>query len=235
MRYYRAMTHRYRHRVPTLIAALAALLLALAGPAPAEEPPQHGLMWNRTGLPLVFPLLVQTDPGMNYHVLLQEAETGKPAVAAFIEGGRHFRLLVPPGKYRLRFSYGKDWVDETALFGPRTGSIVLKEPLDFRVTGFNAKGGYLLDLRGRGIELGAIDARPEAICQMLALAPWPRTEDSRRAAASEALSPSEEGLLTLRGPLEVQAAVLALDLSQPENAVPGRPVTYRFEVLSRRC
>jgi len=49
--------------------------------------PRPGLMWNRTGLPAVFPLQVKTRPGQNYVLLLSDEQTDADALAAYITGG----------------------------------------------------------------------------------------------------------------------------------------------------
>ena len=123
--------------------------LCLLSPAWADEAaaPRAGLMWNKTGLPAVFPLQVQTDPGQNYYLKLEDTETGAPALAAFIEGGAHFRVLVPPGTFDLSFATGEAWQGEEALFGPETQRIVVSDPLTFAVKGLRTKSGYWLDLR----------------------------------------------------------------------------------------
>lgn len=125
---------------------VAAALMVLAGAGQAEEQ-RAGLMWNKTGLPAVFPLQVMTDPGQDYYLTLRDAETGDAALAAFIEGGVHFRVLVPPGRFDLSFATGAAWQGETDLFGADTRRIVVADPLTFQVEGLAKKSGYVLDLR----------------------------------------------------------------------------------------
>jgi hypothetical protein len=109
-----------------------------------------GLMWNRTGLPAVFPLLVKTRPGRDYYMVLADAETGSAALAAYIKGGDFFRVLVPPGTYHVRFAYGLGWQGAERLFGPgdETGFYDLPEPQTFKVIGLARKSGHIIDLRG---------------------------------------------------------------------------------------
>jgi hypothetical protein len=121
--------------VLTLFAALAAV---------AE--PRHGLMWQRTGLPAVFPLQIKTHAGADYYLLLTAAESGEKALAAYVTGGQFFRVLVPPGTYDVQLATGTAWQDETALFGPETAFIHLPEPLTFEVQGVGTKAGHLIDL-----------------------------------------------------------------------------------------
>ena len=70
--------------------ALAAFLTACVfafGLARAETERPAGLMWNRTGLPAVFPLQIKTTPGADYLVILSDAETDFDALAAYARGG----------------------------------------------------------------------------------------------------------------------------------------------------
>ncbi len=165
----------------TRLALLTALLLA-AQPAAAGS--DHGLLWNRTGLPAVFPLQVQTLEGEDRSLLLTDAATGEVALAAFIEGGRFFRVLVPPGRYHVRLAPGDVWDDDSE---PRTGSVELASPLTFEITGAGRKAGYRIDLR----EAGEAQVTSQGICQTLRLdpdslgQPWGRarpTEPGARAA-----------------------------------------------------
>ncbi|MGR3760110.1 hypothetical protein ACUXV3_08240 [Roseobacteraceae bacterium NS-SX3] len=138
------------------LAALGLVLLALlAQPGGAEVPPEPGLMWNRTGLPAVFPLLVKSPEGQDYVLTLLDAQTGEEALAAYVKGGAFFRVLVPPGRYRLRFA-------------PQDGggAAELPEPLTFRIQGYARKGGHIVDLTG-----GELRTVPVAVCQWAAAAP----------------------------------------------------------------
>ncbi len=83
--------------------------LAPAAEAAGQDEPRRvdvtpGLMWNRSGLPAIFPLQVKTSAGNNYFLTLIDAETGKKTLAAFIIGGEFFKVLVPPGTFVVRFS-----------------------------------------------------------------------------------------------------------------------------------
>lgn len=125
------------------------LLIALtAWPVMARaDAPKPGLAWNRTGLPLVFPLHVLTEPGHSYFVKLREAESGKDALAAHFVGGNLFRVLCPPGDYRIAIARGQRWQDEDHLFGPETEIVDYPEPLTFETVGLRTRRGWLLDLR----------------------------------------------------------------------------------------
>ncbi|MDZ4393115.1 hypothetical protein [Cypionkella sp.] len=153
--------------VTRFAAFVLALLLCLGVIAPdaraqEEEVPPAGLLWNKTGLPAVFPLQVKTLPGRDHVVTLLDAETGEEALAAYIRGGAFFRVLVPPGGYRLRFVSGKDWRGAEALFGSEVEVFELRRTLRFETRGLGTKAGHIVDRRGRGTEAQIKDQR---ICQ----------------------------------------------------------------------
>lgn len=150
---------------------LALLVALIAGPALSEGPPRPGLMWNKTGLPAVFPLQVKTNPGRDFILTLIDQDTGTEALAAFIEGGEFFRVLVPPGSYRLRFDYGAVWHgDEQRFANPDT--IELEDPLTFEVRGIGRKAGHLVDLTSLSYDhkdASAATTRPQSLCQVSSL------------------------------------------------------------------
>ncbi|EKE45661.1 hypothetical protein OCGS_0278 [Oceaniovalibus guishaninsula JLT2003] len=154
----------------------ALLVLLMAGAAMAA--PDHGLMWNRSGLPATLPLQIRTDPGRDHYITLRDAATGDPALAAYIEGGRFFRVLVPPGTFVLDVASGTDWLDEDRLFGPRTETMTFDEALTFGVTGIGTKRGHLIDLRGVSV-MAEAEMRDIGLCQWIArdIAPRPQLAD----------------------------------------------------------
>ena len=127
---------------------------AVPGVAVAQETDQEaapliaGVMWNRTGLPAVFPLQVKSPIGRDYVLTLVDDETGVSALAAYINGGAFFRVLVPPGTFRVRFAAGTDWRGEEALFGPGalTETFELEAPLTFEIRNPGIKAGHVIDL-----------------------------------------------------------------------------------------
>ncbi len=140
------------------LSLLFALILPLL--AQAQEA-AHGLAWNRTGLPAVFPLQVKTREGQDYFLTLEDAQTGQAAIGAHIDGGRFFKLLVPPGTYRLRFEALRDDAAPSESFS-------LRDPLTFGVLGTRKKAGHLVDISGLGLlEARAAEIRPQSICQVL--------------------------------------------------------------------
>ena len=140
------------------------LLAVLLSAPPAAAGSEHGLLWNRTGLPAVFPLQVQTLPGEDRSLLLTDAASGEAALAAFIEGGRFFRVLVPPGSYRVRLAAGDLWEENAE---PEARGFELPEPLTFEITGAGRKAGYRIDLR----KAGEAQVTSQGICQSLRLDP----------------------------------------------------------------
>lgn len=157
------------HAGRRLAAVLALMLSCLAPLALMAEPPRAGLMWNRTGLPAVFPLQVKTPEGADYYLTLSDAQTGEAALAAYIEGGEFFKVLVPPGRYVLRFASGEVWQGEDRLFGPgaRTQRFELPHPLEFAIRGAGIKGGHVVTL-SRDQPGGGVRAAVKAqyICQI---------------------------------------------------------------------
>ncbi len=162
-------------RVGGRLIAVLALLLALppfacgagaAGNAP-ERPPA-GLMWNRSGLPAVFPLQVKSPEGADYFLVL--SGSGGDALAAYIRGGVFFKVLVPPGQYVLRFAIGTGWLGEARLFGPDTAVLELPEPLEFAVRGTGIKAGHLVTLTGEPLHGGLrADVEGQFVCQLAGL------------------------------------------------------------------
>ncbi|WOI57093.1 hypothetical protein [Palleronia sp. LCG004] len=131
-----------------MIRGAAALCLALAGPVAAAT--EYGLVANKTGLSLVFPLQVESPEGRDLGVTLREPGSEDVALSALLEGGAFFRVLVPPGTYVVRFA---------PLDGD--GPSLETRPLTFEITGPASKGGHLLTLDEGGIA----GTRPIALCQ----------------------------------------------------------------------
>ena len=212
-------------------AAVIALWMSLgAAIAQDQAKAQHGLMWHRTGLPAVFPLQVRTPAGQDFYLLLRDHETGEAALAAFIEGGRFFRVLVPPGTFDLRFAYGTDWQGEDALFGPGDGTkfVTMKEPLTFKVRNFSTKGGHVIDLSdlAEGREARATVA-PQNLCQTFALE-VPRHETRRRTEPDPGLDTALEGL---------EERFVTGPLVEPDEAEPGDDARRapRYDLRWRSC
>lgn len=152
--------------------ALLCLVVLTGWPATAGDAPRTGLLWLRSPLPAVFPLQVKTAPGHDYHLMLVEVETRSPALSAYIKGGEFFRVLVPPGQYRLRIGYGTNWHSEEALFGEGTRYFELDRLLRFETRGIGTKAGHLVDLRNLlKTKEEAIRSEPFNLCQSFRLLP----------------------------------------------------------------
>ena len=124
------------------------MLASAAEDATARPSQTTGLMWNRTGLPAVFPLQVKTPAGQDYFLTLIDDKTGEDALAAYIVGGAFFKVLVPPGVFRLSFAVGDVWQGEDRLFGPgeNTRFFELKTPLTFEIRNLGTKAGHLVNI-----------------------------------------------------------------------------------------
>lgn len=210
------------------IRPLALILALLFGGVPAlaenvqtttSANPPAGLLWNRSGLPAVFPLQVKTPPGPDYHLTLIDTQTGEAALAAYIEGGAFFRVLVPPGTFRLRFATGRDWQGGDVLFGEgeATHRFDLRRPLTFETRGLGTKAGHIVTLTpGTSDDITRAARKDQFICQSF-----------RPGFASPARSPLDQ-----RADQEPHGKV---DLSD------GEPMSYeplarpRHDVRSRYC
>lgn len=141
-------------------------------PVGATEPDQKpGLMWQRTGLPAVFPLIVKTNPGSDYFMTLHDPQSGDAQLAAFIKGGVFFRVLVPPGTFRVNFAAGAVWEGEEPLFGDETRQFQLEEDLTFKIANYATKSGHLIDLTSAD---GSPIIEARALCQRYAITGFPR-------------------------------------------------------------
>ncbi|SLN13758.1 hypothetical protein ROA7450_00218 [Roseovarius albus] len=164
------------HSQPICILALQLWLCAVstfasAGNEMAAGTTQTaGLMWNRTGLPAVFPLQVKTPAGQDYFLTLIDAESGEDAMAAYIAGGAFFKVLVPPGEFRLKFAAGVDWQGEEFLFGSGANTHVfeLNETFTFEIQNLTVKAGHLVNIMeiepGQAVQSSA---KAQLICQTL--------------------------------------------------------------------
>lgn len=159
---------RYAASATRFLAVLILCLGVTHAWADAGSDRPNGLMWNRTGLPAVFPLHVKTDPGRDYVIVLQDTVDGSHDLAAYARGGTVMRVLVPPGTFTIIVQYGQRWKGDRDGFGhgADAGVMVLPDPLSFRVQGLGTKSGHMIDLRG-AIDNPAAEVQIEAraICQ----------------------------------------------------------------------
>lgn len=156
-------------RVMLVLLLCAEASIANAGSNMAARTSQPaGLMWNRTGLPAVFPLQVKTPPDQDYFLTLIDEETGDDAFAAYIKGGAFFKVLVPPGVFRLKFAAGDVWQGEEDLFGPDENTRVfeLRKPLTFETRGLAVKAGHIVNLlERRPSQISEVTLKDQLICQ----------------------------------------------------------------------
>lgn len=147
---------------------LSLLVFALFSTGASGETPK-GLMWNKSGLPAVFPLIVQTDPGRDYVLLLRDGEIAEPVLAAYAVGGEQLRVLVPPGTFFLQALYGTGWdADQTRFTDAGAGQYDHPDPLTFQVEGLAAKAGHSLDLRGlHDVQAQAPSVTAHRLCRTL--------------------------------------------------------------------
>jgi hypothetical protein len=164
--------------VAVLTLTVLASFTSQSAAANAKDRPA-GLMWNRTGLPAVFPLQVKTSAGRDYVVTLYDAETGEAALAAFIKGGVLFKVLVPPGVFTVSFATGETWWGEEELFGlgAATQVFTLAEPLTFGIRDAGIKAGHMVDISENPSGLDSdIAVKDQLICQSLRVE-FSRTRD----------------------------------------------------------
>ncbi|MGB3243844.1 MAG: hypothetical protein WBB25_04885 [Sulfitobacter sp.] len=215
----------------------AAPVFASAGTDDGSQPsPSIGLMWNRTGLPAVFPLQVKSPAGQNYFLTLVDDKTGKDALAAYIKGGIFFKVLVPPGVFRLKFAAGNVWQGEEKLFGEGTNTqaFELEKPLTFKIRGLGVKSGHLVNIldieRGQIVEARVKD---QNICQsLMEVLPSPVypswDDDLTRDIERGRWVRTENGRLKY---LDDSLFGQILILEQPEDFFPGP----RYEVRAQYC
>ncbi|QJF50003.1 hypothetical protein [Roseobacter ponti] len=177
-----------------LRAVICAVICAIAMIAQADDGVERpaGLMWNRTGLPAVFPLQVQSAPGADYYMTLRDTETGEAALAAFIRGGEFFRVLVPPGTFTVAFATGRKWRGEDLLFGPaaQTRRFTLENPLTFQIRDRSTRAGHIVDITDMAEgETARITVTPKAECRTRILG----AGDLMRRPASEVFVSPREG------------------------------------------
>lgn len=155
-------------------------LVGLAKDQNAADVPS-GLMWNRTGLPAVFPLQVKTPTGQDYYLTLTDTGSGEDVLAAYITGGAFFKVLVPPGTYDVHFAQGDTWLNEQDLFGSgdKTQVFGVGDPLTFAIRDFSTKAGHLIDVTfPDAADAARITVSAQYVCQGVRLTSVPRVQPS---------------------------------------------------------
>lgn len=142
-----------------------------SGPTQGSAAPlTHGLLWRDTPLSAQFPLVVKTEPGRLFYLRLLDAETGKSVLAAGIEGGRFFRVLVPNGRYVVDIAYGQEWLDEARGFAPDDGAgrLQIEPALEFSVEGVARKAGHVVGLTPARDDAGfEVTLHGQSVCQRI--------------------------------------------------------------------
>ena len=215
---------------------------AVPGVAVAQETDQEaapqiaGLMWNRTGLPAVFPLQVKSPIGRDYVLTLVDDETGVSALAAYINGGAFFRVLVPPGTFRVRFAAGTDWRGEEALFGPGalTETFDLEQPLTFEVRNPGIKAGHLIDLSlAAPGQMARAETAEQFLCQTVRWL-YDRWPVANEIALGDRRSEKVGLLRSWHGQLRFPKQ-LGTEGVHPESLIVHRALTSHRSVRSRVC
>ncbi|MFD1796370.1 hypothetical protein FQV27_00590 [Paracoccus aurantiacus] len=141
------------------------LLIAVGHAAVADDArPPAGLLWKRSDLPATLPLQLKTPAGQDYVVFLTRPEVTEPEMAAYVRGGSFFRLLVPPGDWRISIASGQQWQGEERLFGPETNWTELSDPLNF-MAGNATMNGHVLSIDDAKPE-ATITVAPRVVCRV---------------------------------------------------------------------
>ncbi|MFV0299353.1 MAG: hypothetical protein ACK5IP_00435 [Paracoccus sp. (in: a-proteobacteria)] len=152
---------------PVLMRPVILLLaLTLALPALADDRPVAGLMWNRSGLPATLPLQLRSEAGLDHVLMLSAPGTDAPVLAAYVRGGDFFRVLVPPGDWRIAIASGHDWQPGETMFGPDTQWTELPDPLHFGVADGSRREGHVLWLGQTGDRVAITAVAPQTICDI---------------------------------------------------------------------
>lgn len=175
---------------------IAAFILALLiGPPAMAAPdrPAAGLMWNSSGLPATLPLQIRSESGRDHVIFLIAPASGEPLMAGYVRGGEFFRLLVPPGDWRIAIASGTEWQGSDALFGPETQFLEHSESLHFSA-GQATLHGHVLTIA----ETGATEAASRTICRL----PYWHEELSEHPDLRDRIHPDRSAYLPGIGPLD---------------------------------
>jgi hypothetical protein len=117
--------------VPEAFPPLAEAPLAPPSVTLVPETVYPGILYDWTGAEALAPFTVVTSPGQNYYVKLVYEGTDTAAVGIFVEGGVSNEVLIPLGRYEMRYASGTTWYGLANLFGPQTVYSRALEVLDF--------------------------------------------------------------------------------------------------------
>lgn len=109
--------------------------------------PKNGQVWRYTNRPPRAPLEVTTEGGVEYLVKLEE--NGDPIAMMLIRGDSTAEMLVPLGRYTVKYATGTGafWCGQDARlpFGSQTDFQKADEDFDFTIEG-DRYSGYVLEL-----------------------------------------------------------------------------------------
>jgi hypothetical protein len=103
--------------------AFPPLAEAPLAPPPVDLIPElvyPGILYDWTGADPLAPFTIITSPGQNYYVKLVYEGTDTAAVGIYVEGGVSNEVLIPLGRYEMRYASGTTWYGLANLFGPET-------------------------------------------------------------------------------------------------------------------
>jgi len=132
---------------------------AVAAPSAAlfPEAVSPGVLYDDTGAEAVAPLTIVTNPGEDYYVKLVYEATNTAAIGIYVQGGVSNEVLIPLGRYEMRYAAGTTWYGLTDLFGPDTVYAKALDILDFRIEN-GQYSGYTVELILQ--EGGNLDTQP---------------------------------------------------------------------------
>lgn len=107
---------------------------------PAKSLPSTGTWWDYTSDRRIAPLRITVSEGNHYFVEVEEASTGRTALAIFIRSGETINLEVPTGLYRLKYAVGDTWYGRQHHFGPATRFFEAEETFRFSIVGQRVRG-----------------------------------------------------------------------------------------------
>jgi hypothetical protein len=115
------------------------------------------ILYDYTGNTPLAPFTVVTSPGQDYYVKLVYEGTSSAAIGIYVQGGISNEVLVPLGRYEMRYAAGTTWYGLADLFGPDTVYAKALDVLDFREEA-NQYSGYTIELILQ--EDGNLDTQP---------------------------------------------------------------------------
>ena len=90
-----------------LVGLLLSALVSGLAPQLGAAPPDPGILRVSTTLPRTLPLHIRSPDGLSILVDVTDAVSGAEVMRAFGKGGAMFRVLLPPGQFRLRIAVGR--------------------------------------------------------------------------------------------------------------------------------